>query len=55
MTAMSEPAPEFSNSVFLDQIAKELVATEKLRLIDTNGSLRYAGDRTRRDGRTAAS
>jgi hypothetical protein len=55
MTAMTEPPPELSSSVFLDQIAKELVATEKLRLIEMNGSLRYTGDRAKKDGRTGTS
>lgn len=55
MTVMTEPPPELSSGVLLDQIAKELVATEKFRLIETNGGLRYAGDRTKKDGRTGTS
>ena len=49
---MSETTPEVTSRILLDQIVKELVAAEKLRVVDTkrdNG--RMAGERFRKDMR----
>jgi len=56
MRSISEPPHEISTAVLLDQIAKELVAAERLRLIESKRvgeSGKATGDRSRKDGRLA--
>ncbi|KAF9533011.1 hypothetical protein CPB83DRAFT_806739 [Crepidotus variabilis] len=54
MRSLSEPPPEVPANVALDQIAKELVAAEKIRVMESKktGDHRImGGDRSRREGR----
>lgn len=53
MRSLSEPPPEVPGSIVLDQIAKELVAAEKIRVMESKktGEHRIMGDRSRREGR----
>jgi hypothetical protein len=37
---MSEPQPEIGAEILLDQIAKELVATEKIRIVESKANIR---------------
>ena len=49
---MSETTPEVASRVLLDQIAKELMASEKLRVVETKRDHgRMTGDRFRKDMR----
>jgi len=55
MQTLSEPQPNIIKSSFLDQIAKELVAAEKIRIVETKRTGDYGrfmgGDRSRKEGR----
>ena len=49
---MSETAPEVASQVLLDQIVKELIAAEKLRVVETKRDYgKMTGDRFRKDMR----
>lgn len=50
--SMSETTPEVANRVLLVQIVKELIAAEKLRVVETKQDYgRMTGDRFRKDMR----
>lgn len=55
MKSLSEPPSEVVKFSFLDQIAKELVAAEKIRIAESKRIGDYGrfigGDRSRKEGR----
>lgn len=54
MQSLSEPSCEIDRASFLDQIAKELVAAEKIRIGEWKRMGEYGrmiGERSRREGR----
>jgi hypothetical protein len=55
MQSLSEPSFEIVKASFLDQIAKELVAAEKIRIAETKRMGDYGrfigGERSRKEGR----
>lgn len=57
LKSISEPPPSFQMDALLDQIAKEIIATEKLRLLEAkrevgkNVSDKKGMPERRRDGR----
>ncbi|KDR81629.1 hypothetical protein GALMADRAFT_239698 [Galerina marginata CBS 339.88] len=53
MRLMTEPTPDIvSGSVLMDQIAKELVAAEKIQIVESRrDNSKIPGDRYRKDGR----
>lgn len=50
--AISEPQPEVEGKILLDQIAKELVAAEKIRIAESKrDSPKVVGDKFKKEGR----
>lgn len=50
--AISEPQPEIGVKILLDQIAKELVAAEKIRIAEgKRDSPKVVGDKVKKEGK----